>query len=411
MARPEPRRGFETPREVLDFFGDKRLRPAFSWRDVWGEEHAYAFTVAKATELELLTLFKRSIGTALANGQGIETWKQGLLPELARIGWGGPRLVADPTGQLPNRAVDITSPRRLGTIFDSNVASARSAGQWERAQRTKAALPYILYVRTASSEPRREHLGWVGVILPIDDDWWKTHWPPNGWGCKCTIRQISAREAERLLGREPGDGGVVYRATAPDDGPPRIFANDRRGGEVTAVPAGIDPGWQTNPGLSRVRTLVARLGEQLEQAGEDDARAAIAALWASPTPRVIVGLPERERIQVPAAIAPKVTAAFGVPGRLVTVSQDTLRAKTTIARARPTELSTFGEAQSLLDAGEIVDRDQPNRRTVLTEREDGWWSTTVARSAAGFVRVLSVHRIDAWRALKILATKNASERT
>lgn len=183
MPDPQPRRGFQTPPEVLNYFEEKGLRPAFSWLDVWGQEHAYAFTVAKATELELLTAFKTSIADALKAGQGFETWKTGLMPVLQRLGWDKPRTVLDPTGERPPTEVNFASPRRLRTIFWSNMNSARSAGQWERAQRTKAALPYILYVRTTASDPRREHLGWVGTILPVDDAFWSTHWPPNGWGC------------------------------------------------------------------------------------------------------------------------------------------------------------------------------------------------------------------------------------
>lgn len=407
MAGPEPRRGFQTPREVLEYFRGKRLQPAFSWQDVWGEEHACAFMVSKATELELVTLFQRSIDTAITKGQGLETWSKALIPELARLGWAGPRLVEDPTGQLPARVVDFTSPRRLATIFHSNVASAHSAGEWQQAQRTKADLPYILYEHTTAKDPRPEHLGWVGIILHVDDPWWKTHWPPNGWGCKCMVSQITAREAERLLGRPPGDGGPVYRSTPPDDGPPRTFIN-KRTGEVTEVPAGIDPGWATNPGLSRVRTLVNRLSEQLAAAGENDARAAIAELWKTSLPRVVAGLPQRERVDVPVAISPQLAEAMGAEARLITVSRDTLAEKLGSHRDRPTALETFARAQELIDDGRVLDRGQPNRRTVVTEREEGWWATTIAMSREGFMRVVSITRRDTDRVLRWLRDDDAA---
>ena len=160
------KRGFQTPAEVTDFFDQKLLRPAFSWQDVWGQEHAYAFTVAKATELELLTAFKASISKALADGQTFETWRAGLLPQLAAIGWDKPKMVADPTGQQPPREVDFTAPRRLQTIFQSNMASARSAGQWNRAQRTKAALPL---------HPLRPHR--LGRTAPGAPDMGRRHSP------------------------------------------------------------------------------------------------------------------------------------------------------------------------------------------------------------------------------------------
>jgi uncharacterized protein with gpF-like domain len=124
--------------------------------------------------------------------------------------------------------VDFSAPRRLRTIFQTNMRSAFAAGQWERIQRTKAALPFLLYVRTASVEPRPEHLRWAGIILPADDPFWRTHFPPNGWQCKCAVRQVSKFEARDKL-RQDG-----YTDQAPALGE-RTFVN-RRTGEVVRVP-------------------------------------------------------------------------------------------------------------------------------------------------------------------------------
>ena len=382
MAEPQPRRGFETPPEVLGYFRDKGLRPAFSWQDVWGEEHAYAFTVAKATELELLTAFKTSLGQALATGQGFETWRKGMVEELHRLGWGGPRTVTDPTGKWSPAEVDFTNPRRLQTIFWSNMNAARSAGQWERAQRTKAALPFALYIRTASTDPRKEHLGWVGTILPIDHDWWKTHWPPNGWGCKCNVRMITGRERDRLLAAEAKPGGISYRAEPPDDGADRLFTN-RRTGEISEVPAGIDPGWQTNPGLSRARTVTTRLKERLDEAGEEDARAAIAAIAASPLPRVMAGLPEE--VFLPVAVAPAtVPAEIGAAARIVEVSNRVLRtAAAAPDAARTVAVETLARIQEVVDVGTMVDEGEVKERAVFAELEGGWWRAAVRSADRG----------------------------
>ncbi len=373
MADPAPRRGFQTPAEVTDFFDQKVLRPAFSWQDVWAQEHAYAFTVAKATELELLNTFKASISEALAKGQGFETWRKDLLPQLAAIGWDQPKLVDDLTGQQPPRMVDFTAPRRLQTIFQANMATARSAGQWNRAQRTKGGLPYILYVRTSSAEPRLEHLTWVGLILHVDDPFWQTHWPPNGWGCKCSIRQITGRERDKLLSTPPGDGGISYTTDVPDNGPPRIFTNSRTG-EVTSVPAGIDPGWGGNPGLDRAQTLVTRVTQQLEQASEADARSAIAAIAASDMPRVVAGLPDE--ITVPVALTPAaVGEQLGSKGPLV-------------VEASNRDIGPSGEfypqIQPAIDDGSLV-VDQP--------RGTASWISRVA----GVVRQVFVQAVDRGR--------------
>ena len=78
----------------------------------------------------------------------------------------------------------------------ANRRTAYAAGQWARILRTAKALPYLLY----SLGPNRDHhVAIAGTILPFDTPFWHTHFPPNGWGCKCRVRQISSRERERLL--------------------------------------------------------------------------------------------------------------------------------------------------------------------------------------------------------------------
>jgi len=274
----EIRKGFAPPVEVTGFFDRKIATPAFSWADVWAEEHAYKFTVAKAVELDVLNAFRGTIAQAIAEGKGFDNWKPLIEKELTKLGWWQPRMVADPSGIQPERMVNFSSDRRLKTIFWSNMNSARAAGQWERAQRSKKTLPYVLYLRTTSGDPRPEHLLWVGTILPIDHPFWKTHWPPNGWLCKCQVRMISAREAERLLGTDrvygrDADGNEIrmrYSDQVPDLGPDLEYRN-RRTGEVSMVPPGIDPGWQTNPGLARASTLIQNLETKLAVADPGDA--------------------------------------------------------------------------------------------------------------------------------------------
>lgn len=404
MADPQPRRGFQTPREVTDYFDQKGLRPAFSWQDVWGEEHAYAFTVAKATELELLTAFKTSIGAALAKGQSFETWRAGLMPTLARLGWAEPRTVVDPTGQAEPAEVAFSSPARLRTIFWSNMNSARSAGQWERAQRSKAALPYVLYVRTASADPRPEHLGWVGTILHLDDPWWQTHWPPNGWGCKCSVRQVTARERDRLLATPAAPGGIAYAATAPNDGPPKTFINARTG-QVSEVPAGIDPGWGGNPGLNRARTLMTRVTQRLDEAGEDDARAAVQAIVTSDVPRVLLNLPET--VFMPVAIAPpQLVDELGAKTKVVMVSNSTMRVKADKHGGdRPVTPEAFAEVQKLLDEGTMLDDGVPRHRVFGSKL----WMGIVKATRTGLGLILSsLHGINdrQWTAI----VKRAAER-
>lgn len=241
--------------EALAYFRNKADQPSFNWQDVWASEHAHAFTVAKATNLDVLQAIRQSVDDALANGVPYEEFAKGLAPRLQKLGWWGRQAVIDPeTGE--EIMAELGTPRRLRLIYDANIRSAHAAGQWARAQRTKDFLPYLIYVETTSAEPRDEHLAQVNTIAHIDDPYWDVWFPPNGWECKCGVRQITEAEAISL-GFKPGSRPLAV--------PTRQWLN-KRTGEIEEIPVGIDPGWHTNPAKHRAATLDTLLGGALDAA-------------------------------------------------------------------------------------------------------------------------------------------------
>ena len=257
------------PREALEYFRAKDLRPGFDHRDVWRQEHVSGFTVAKAMQLDVLDDLSDAVESALAEGKTYRRFAAGITPTLQSKGWWGRQEVIDPeTGET--REVELGSPRRLKTIYSTNMRTARAAGQWERIQRTKATHPYLLYELGPSGEHRPEHVAWAGTLLRADDPWWRTHYPPNGWGCKCRVRQVSRRAAERL-------GGVTARPASST-----VEWTNKRTGETARIPRGIDPGWDTNPGLERQRLLMEGLNGKLDAADQELARASVRTVTDSP---------------------------------------------------------------------------------------------------------------------------------
>lgn len=310
MARKPGRFRFPgpVPKEALEFFEAKDLRPGFSYHDVSGIEHAYAFTVAKAVQLDILDDIRKALRDHLAEGKTFESFRKELEPALKKKGWWGEKRAIDPRTGDPVPA-QLGSPRRLRVIYDANMRAARAAGQWERIQRTKRSHPFLRYELGPSEEHRHDHVRWAGTMLPADDEWWNTHMTPNGWGCKCWLRQISRREAERLGGETP----------RPERRPVR-WTNPRTGKEVE-IDQGLDPAWASNPGRDRGRILADRLIGDLDAADEALARAAV---------RQVVDSPLLERRLRPAA---KGDRPGDLPiGYLDAWSRDTLGSRTSVVR-------------------------------------------------------------------------------
>ena len=227
------------PSEAIAWFRAKGYKIGFDWRDVWKEEHRRAFTVAKAMRQDLLADIRSELDKALAEGRTLADFRRDLTPTLQQKGWWGRKAITDPkTGKIGK--VPLGSPRRLRTIFDTNIKQAYNAGAWKRFQQNKERRPFLKYQAVRDDRTRDQHAAWHGVIRPVDDPFWQTHTPMNGWGCRCWLVSTTEREMKR-------------RGEKITEAPPvstRPWLNTRTS-ETLQVPVGIDPGFDYNPGGGR----------------------------------------------------------------------------------------------------------------------------------------------------------------
>ena len=242
------------PKEALDYIKNKKLYPAFSYRDVWNEEHAANFTVAKAMQIDVLSDIKKAVEQAIEKGETFDHFKKNLAPVLQKKGWWYKKKIDDPvTGKTVN--AQLGSDRRLKTIYDTNLRSAYNQGRYERSM-ASTAHPYFLYRIGPSKKHRDIHTTWEGILLPKDDPWWNNHYPPNGWGCKCWVRAVSEDQKEKLLNQgitipETVDGTPAHTVPVKTTPSPTRYKTwvDNRTGRVEKIPEGIGPGFNWNPGL------------------------------------------------------------------------------------------------------------------------------------------------------------------
>lgn len=241
------------PSEALDYIKNKKLKVGFSYKDVWNEEHATAFTVAKAMQIDVLSDIKSTVETAIKDGHSFEHFKKELKPTLMKKGWWGRKTMTDP---LTGEEIDaqLGSDRRLKTIYDTNLRSAFQKAQYDRTMASDLH-PYLMYRVGNSARHREQHLAWDGLILPKDDPFWDKHLPPNEYGCKCYTRAISEprkqryeRDGIRVPPKADGSGAGVIRVKtkAPAEEYTTYF-NERKG-FIERIPKGIAPGFNWNQG-------------------------------------------------------------------------------------------------------------------------------------------------------------------
>lgn len=242
--------------EQIRFFRGKVNVPTRRWADLWRDAHDRGFMVAGAAKADLLSDFRRAVDRAISDGTTLRDFQKDFDQIVARHGW------------------QYRGSRgwRTRVIYETNLRTSYAAGRFQQLQQVKQARPYWRYVHSdAVRFPRPLHVSWDGLVLDADDPWWQTHYPPNGWGCKCKVFALSDRDLERF-GKSGPD-------PAPDNGTQEFV--DKVTGEVHRVPTGIDPGWDYAPGRSVVEQLAPRQLDNLSTPITEQAFAATAL----PAPR------------------------------------------------------------------------------------------------------------------------------
>lgn len=224
------------PKEAIAFFEQKGYKIGFSWEDVWQSEHQAAVTVAKVMQLDILRDIRAGVDAALKDGTTFEAFRQNLKPLLMEKGWWGKAEMVDPADG-EKKLVQLGSTRRLRTIFDTNLRTAYSEGQWQRIQQTKKAFPILVYHGNNSEHPRMQHSGWDNLALPADDPFWKAHFPVKAWGCKCFVTAANQKMLDQR-GLKIGESPKV----------PEYTYTNTRTGEIQKIPLGVDPGFNYPPG-------------------------------------------------------------------------------------------------------------------------------------------------------------------
>ena len=224
--------------EAIAFLRAKLNLPTEHWDDILGAAHDRAFVVAGATKADLLNDLHRAVEKAIGEGQTLRDFRKNFEEIVANRGWTG----WTGEGTKAGRAW------RARVIYDTNLFTSYSAGRHRQMKAVAEKRPYWRYRHSpASVVPRAEHLAWDGMILRHDNPWWKTHSPPNGFGCKCFPESLAERDLKKH-----------DLAVTPDDQIPYnrdVEKVNRATGEVYRVPEGVDRGWDYAPGANADQDL------------------------------------------------------------------------------------------------------------------------------------------------------------
>lgn len=126
----------------------------------------------------------------------------------------------------------------LRTEFDHAQVSAVAASQWLQIDGDKDVFPNLRYETVGDDRVREAHEGLDGIIRPVDDPFWDTAYPPNGWRCRCDVSQ----EDDMATLTSEGDANAAAELAVGDQ------FRDNVGKSLSIFPAGHPYFDQGTPG-------------------------------------------------------------------------------------------------------------------------------------------------------------------
>jgi SPP1 gp7 family putative phage head morphogenesis protein len=97
------------------------------------------------------------------------------------------------------------------TVLQTNGFQAYAAARYRKQQADKEIFPYWKYVTMDDGRVRDRHAELDGVILPANDPFWKDHYPPWDFRCRCIVVEMTEVAAQDEVAA--GEGSMWDQAT------------------------------------------------------------------------------------------------------------------------------------------------------------------------------------------------------
>ncbi|MGH8328990.1 MAG: phage minor head protein [Pseudomonas fluorescens] len=238
------------PENAVAYMKSKGYAITWNWQEMLDQAHDQAFTVAKVMRLDLLSDIRGALETALQDGQTLTQFIKALQPTLESQGWWGKQVIVDSSGGA--ELVQLGSPRRLKTIYQTNLQSSYMAGRKASMEETTDTHPYWMYIAILDGKTRPSHRALHGQVFRHDDPIWAAIFPPNGFNCRCRVVALSEAAVKRRGLKVVSSEGRMFTDTVET-------GIDKRTGEIRTAPvtgirttdaAGKAMTFRTDPGFN-----------------------------------------------------------------------------------------------------------------------------------------------------------------
>ncbi|OOF59300.1 phage minor head protein [Rodentibacter myodis] len=185
------------PKKAIEFLKSKKaFLDHIDEKGLMDSARAKATRIANLSSLEMTKDIYQSLIEAQQQGQSFGEWKKGIFEHFKKKGWiaGYDKgyLLADPkTGEY------FGTPRRLETIYRTNMQAAYSSERYQQMRDNADSRPYWQYSAVNDDRTRPSHSAMSGLVYRYDDPFWNVFYPPNGFNCRCSVIALAERDIAR----------------------------------------------------------------------------------------------------------------------------------------------------------------------------------------------------------------------
>ena len=154
-----------------------------------------AFTVAGITQLETVRKIRDAVAM-LPQGASWDEAKKKIATEMSAYTGG-----------------DMKAARaRAEHTLRIQGFQAYAVARHQQQMATAKSFPYWKYETVGDNRVRAGHAALDGKVLRADDPWWKTHYPPWDWGCRCIVIALDEDDAREIGISEHNDMPMPERS-------------------------------------------------------------------------------------------------------------------------------------------------------------------------------------------------------
>lgn len=162
----------KAPEEAVKYLEKLGIKITWNWQEQLKAIKEKAFTISKITNADLLQEVQNKLVEALNQGTPYSEFK------------------ADLNNMLMNRGYtkkEDGSQWRLDTIYRTNLQGAYMAGRFQQQQEVTKEFPYWEYISIVDNRTTDSCRNLNGTILPANDPFWKTNYPPRHYNCRARV--------------------------------------------------------------------------------------------------------------------------------------------------------------------------------------------------------------------------------